>query len=70
MGNTTQVETTKYYEVQRIADVRIEYPLYKTNYSTPEIDHKILTSWCMQDNDNDIENYRYIIPDIIKKRDR
>lgn len=63
---------TKNHEIITTANIRINYPLYKTEYSTPGLDYKMLKSQCWYLADPDIEKYRYVmdseIMDKYKKR--
>ena len=65
MGNSPNHEADRQHN---IAGIRTAYPLYKTEYTTPEIDHRILTSWCLQSVDEKTEKYLYIIPEEIKTK--
>jgi len=63
MGNS--ISETEKQEIMTTAAVRINYPLYKTEYSNPTLDDRMLAShgWFLKD--QDVEKYRYIMSDEI-----
>lgn len=61
MGNS--ISESEKLDIMTIAAVRINYPLYKTEYSNPTLDDRMLTSYCWFTRDSDIEKYRYIMDD-------
>lgn len=68
MGNS--LSETEKHEIITTAEVRINYPLYKTEYSNSTLDYKMLTSHSWFLKDQDIEKYRYIMTDEIRDKNK
>lgn len=63
MGNS--ISESEKQEIITTVNVRINYPLYKTEYSNPTLDYRMLTSHSWFLKDPDLEKYRYIMDDEI-----